>query len=307
MTTFMGVPAFGEAQGGANAIGAGILGIPYEATGHRPRTGADQGPAGIRAQSELLRPYQPPHADFNPLERLGVADFGDVEIPDAPVGEVCDAITAGVGRVLEAGAVPVCMGGDGSVTLGQLRALGAHHPPLGLIHIDAHADAGPGKAPDELSPTTTFTRAAEEGLLDMNRAVNVGLRGTQRAAGAFDFAASLGYENITADEMIGRGLAETGAYLKARMGEAPVFLCFDMDFFDPACAPGVCQPEVGGPQAREGLALLQSLAGLDFAGFDINTVSPPHDVGGITQLLAGRVMLECLALAAAEDSRLTSS
>jgi len=297
MTTFMGVPGPGGASGGANAVGAAVLGIPYECVGHRPRTGADQGPAAIREQSALLRPYQPPHADFDPLQELPLADWGDVAIPDAPVAEVYEAISAAVAAILDAGAVPVGLGGDGSVTLPQLRAIAAVHGPLGLIHIDAHADAGPGKAPGELSPTTTFTRAAEEGLVDMDRAVNVGLRGTQRAAGAFDFAAGLGYENITGDEMFQRGIGETGAYLKERMGPAPVFLCFDMDFFDPSCAPGVCQPECGSPGAREGLALLQSLAGLDFVGFDINTVSPPHDVGGITALLAARVGLECLALA----------
>jgi len=293
----MGVPVPGEMAGGVNAVGAGVLGIPYECAGHRPRTGADQGPAAIREQSKLLRPFQPPHADFNPLERLPVADWGDVEIPDAPVAEIYDAITEAVMGILDAGAVPVTMGGDGSVTLGQLRALAARHDGLGLVHIDAHADAGPGKTANELSPTTTFTRAARDGLIDMDRAINVGLRGTQRAAGAFDYAAGLGFENIFCDEMLDRGVKETGAYLKDRMGAAPVFLCFDMDFFDPSCAPGVCQPECGGPSAREGLALLQSLAGLDFAGFDINTVSPPQDTGGITALLAGRVILECLALA----------
>jgi len=297
MSTFMGISVPGDIDGGINQIGAGVLGIPYECAGHRPRTGADQGPAAIREQSKLLRPYQPPHADFNPLSELPAADWGDVAIPDAPVGEVYDAISAGVAAILDAGAVPVCMGGDGSVTLGQLRALAEVHSKLGLIHIDAHADAGPGKTENELSPTTTFTRAARDGLVDMDRAINVGLRGTQRAAGAFGFAAGLGYENIYCDDMFARGITETGAYLKDRMGTGPVFLCFDMDFFDPSCAPGVCQPECGGPSAREGLALLHGLAGLDFAGFDINTVSPPQDTGGITALLAGRVMLECLALA----------
>ena len=156
---------------------------------------------------------------------------------------------------------------------------------------------GFGKTPDELSPSTTFTRAAEEGLLDMNRAFHVGVRGTQRFKGAIDFSRNLGFEVVAGVDLFRRGMSETGTYLRERIGDRPAYLCFDMDFFDPSCAPGVCQPESGGATAREGLELLQSLAGTDFAVFDVNTVSPPQDIGGMTALLAARVLLECLALA----------
>ncbi len=290
----MGVPFAREAID----AGVAILGIPFECVGHRVRAGSDLGPDAIRDQSRLLRPYQSPHADFNPLERLRVVDLGNVDITTADVAAAYDAITAALHRVLDAGAVPVAMGGDGSVTLGQLRAVARVHGPLALVHIDAHTDTGPGKAPGELSPSTTFTRAAEEGLLDMRRAIHIGARGTQRFAGAFDFACDLGFEVISGDDLFVRGIAETACHLRDRVGERPGYLCVDMDFFDPSCAPGVCQPECGGPTAREGLMLVQSLAGINFVAVDVNTVSPPQDVGGVTALLAARVILESLALIA---------
>jgi agmatinase len=291
--TFMDVPRADK----LTKAGAAILGIPFESIGHRFRTGSDSGPTAIREQSCLLRPYQPPHADFDPLERLKVVDCGDMDIAAGDVAVAYDSITAAVERILVAQAVPVTLGGDGSVTLPQLRAAARSHGPLALVHIDAHTDTGPGKTPGELSPSTTFTRAAEEGLLDMERAFHVGVRGTQRFEGVIPFSCDLGFEVITGGDLFRRGMSKTGAYLRERIGDRPAYLCFDMDFFDPSCAPGVCQPECGGATAREGLDLLQSLAGMDFAAYDINTVSPPQDIGGMTALLAARVLLECLALA----------
>jgi agmatinase len=300
--TFMDVPGAIDAT---SAVAA-ILGIPFECPGLRMRAGSDQGPAAIREQSRLLRPFQPPHADFDPLERLGVVDCGDVEVTSGDPALAYPVITEALENILSVGAVPVTMGGDGSVTLPQLRAAATQYGPLALIHIDAHTDTGPGKVPGELSPSTTFTRAAEEGLLDMARAIHVGARGTQRSAGAFEFARNLGFEVITGDDMFAWGIAETGATLRRRIGEGPTYLCFDMDFFDPSCAPGVCQPESGGPSTREGLVLLHALHGLDFVAVDVNTVSPPQDLGGITAHLAARVILESLALIAAGPSRTQS-
>ena len=293
IVTFMGVPRADK----STRAGATILGIPFECIGHRVRAGSDLGPAAIREQSCLLRPYQPPHADFDPLDRLNVVDGGDVDIAAGDVAVAYDSITAAVERILAAEAVPVTLGGDGSVTLPQVRAAARSHGPLALVHIDAHTDTGPGKTPGELSPSTTFTRAAEEGLLDLDRAFHVGVRGTQRFKGAIDFSRNLGFEVVAGVDLFRRGMSETGTYLCERIGDRPAYLCFDMDFFDPSCAPGVCQPESGGATAREGLELLQSLAGTDFAVFDVNTVSPPQDIGGMTALLAARVLLECLALA----------
>lgn len=121
--------------------------------------------------------------------------------------------------------------------------------------------------------------------------------------GVFEHTRRQGYELIPGDELFRRGIPDTLAYLRQRLSGRPVYLCFDMDFFDPSCAPGVCTPAWGGATAREGLELIQGLTGLDFVAFDVNTVSPPHDVGGMTAFLAATVMLECLYLACRRPAR----
>jgi agmatinase len=143
--------------------------------------------------------------------------------------------------------------------------------------------------------------ALEEGLLDMEHALHVGIRGTTYRGGAIEQARAAGFELFSLDECFELGLDRLLAHLLVRLAGQPVYLCWDMDFFDPSAAPGVCTPAWGGVSAREGLYLLRRLAGLRFVGFDVNTVSPPHDVGGMTAALAGRVMLEMLFLACREQ------
>jgi agmatinase len=296
--TFMGVPR----RDGPPGSGAAILGIPFDCGTHPIRIGSRYGPHAIRQQSDLLRPYQPPHADFDPLARLEVVDCGNVDVTPGNTSKSFPNIERAVGRIAGNGAIPVTMGGDGSVTLPQLRGLHGVYPTLAVLHLDAHTDTGPGSEPGEISTSTTFTRAAEEGVVDAEHSIHLGARGTQRRHGAFEFAEGCGYEVISGDDLFERGIGDVLVHLRKRLSGRPLYLCFDMDFFDPSCAPGVCQPEWGGPSVREILAILQGLSGLDFVAFDVNTVSPPHDVGGMTALLAARVMLECLVLACGETA-----
>lgn len=291
--TFMGVPESRDLSG----CGAAVLGVPFDCATHPVRIGSRYGPHAIREQSQLLRPFQPPHADFDPLARLKVIDCGNVDVTPGNPGKCFPNIEEAVGRIAGNGVIPVTMGGDGSVTLPQLRALHGVYPNLSVLHIDAHTDTGPGTESGEISTSTTFTRAAEEGVVDLDHSIHLGARGTQRRHGAFEFAEARGYEVISGEELFDRGIIDVLSHVRHRLSGRPLYLCFDMDFVDPSCAPGVCQPEWGGPSAREVLAILQGLTGLDFVAFDVNTVSPPHDVGGMTALLAARVMLECLALA----------
>lgn len=282
---------------------AAILGVPYDMGTHPVRIGSRQGPAAIREQSYLVRPYEPPLFDFNPLTELGVVDCGNVRLTPSYVEEAFERIEEAVGAIVDAGAIPVTMGGDGSVTLPQLRAVHKRHPGLVVLHIDAHTDTYPGEGRDKYNTATTFTRAAEEEVVDPAGSIHVGARGPVYLPGVFEHTRSQGYELIPGDELFRRGIPDTLAYLRERLSGRPVYLCFDMDFFDPSCAPGVCTPAWGGASAREGLELLQGLAGLDFVAFDVNTVSPPHDVGGMTAFLAATVMLECLYLACRRPSR----
>ncbi len=294
--TFMGVPYATEAAGS----GAAILGVPFDCGTHPTRIGARYGPNAIREQSGLVRPFQPPRSDFNPLERLKVVDCGNVAVTPSVVDESFESIERALDHIVGAGAIPVTMGGDGSVTLPQLRALHRHHPDLVVLHIDAHTDTYPGDGNaihHRYNTATTFTRAAEEKVVDAARSIHVGPRGTVSMPGVFEHTREQGYQLIDGDELFGRGFENVLASIQEQLAGRPVYLCFDMDFFDPSCAPGVCTPTWGGATAREGLSLLQGLAGLNFVAFDVNTVSPPHDVGGMTAFLAGTVMIQCLALA----------
>jgi len=203
------------------------------------------------------------------------------------------AIEEAVGRILDAGAISVTMGGDGAVTLPQLRAAAKRHPGLVVLHFDAHTDTYPVPG---YNTATTFTRAAEESLLDLNASFHVGARGGSFMGGVIEYGREVGYNIVSFDDF---ALDQNAVLdeIKRRVENRPVYLCFDMDVFDPSCAPGVCTPEWGGLTAREGLALLRRLTGLNFVAFDVNTVSPPQDVGGATAFLAAIVMQEFFALA----------
>ena len=294
--TFMGVPGGAE----VGAAKAAVLGIPFDCGVHPRRIGARLGPRAIREQSALVRPHLPPDHDYDPLARLDLVDCGDVELVPGRPEPALPLIEAAVGRIVEAGAVPLTMGGDGLVTLPQLRALHRRHPDLALLHIDAHTDTYPDQPGLEPYNTgSTFTRAAEEGVVDVAHSIHVGPRGPTLPRGVFEHTRALGYELIDGAEYGRRGLAAILAHVRERLAGRPVYLCFDMDFFDPSCAPGVCTPTWGGASAGEGLELLLGLSGLNFVAFDVNTVSPPHDVGGMTAYLAATVMHHCLFLACA--------
>ena len=192
------------------------------------------------------------------------------------------------------------------MTLPQLRAVHRKHPDLVVLHFDAHTDtyrdkpgvAGPGANVAQYDPSTTFVRAVEEGVIDVANSFHVGPRGTIGQQGVFDFTRETGFELITGAELMDRGIKDILAHLHERLAGRPVYLCWDMDFFDPSCAPGVFTPTWGGVSAREGLALVQGLRSLDLVAFDVNTTNPLYDVGGMTAFLAATVVVECMFLAA---------
>ncbi len=290
--SFMGVP-FSRDPAKSKAA---ILGIPFDCGTHPVRIGSRLGPQAIREQSALVRPYEPPLQDYNPIERLGLVDCGNARVVPGNVDVSYPAIEEAVSHIVFAGAVPVTMGGDGAVTLPQLRALHRKHDDLVLLHIDAHTDTYPGEGRDRYNTATTFTRASEEGLLDTRSSFHIGARGPVYMPEVFEHTRQHGYRLIPGVDLAARGIPAVLEEVRQTLAGRPVYLCFDMDFFDPSCAPGVCTPAWGGASAREGLALLQGLAGLRIVACDVNTVSPPHDVGGMTAFLAATVMLECLFL-----------
>jgi len=293
--TFMGAP-YGHDLKDRKAA---IIGIPYDNGTHPSRVGARDGPRAIREASRFVRRYRPPDADFDPLVRLNLIDCGDIDLAPSMLQEAEAAIEEALSQVLRAGVIPVTMGGDGCVTFAQLRAVAALHPDLAVLHMDSHTDAN--AAEGRLRATGNgFYRAVQEGLVDASASVQAGMRGTQYNPGIYDATRALGYDVITWEEMREQGIEAVAAVLRDKLAGRPVYLCWDMDFFDPSCAPGVCAPIPGGPSADEGLRFLRALAGLRFAAIDVNTVSPPHDTNGITALLAAQVIYDSLVLLSSE-------
>jgi agmatinase len=275
---------------------AAILGIPFDCGNHPYRIGSRLGPDAIRQQSLLIRPYRTGFENENPIESLGLLDAGNVDCRPGDVEITYPAIEGAVGALLSAGIAPITMGGDGTVTLPQLRALAKNNPDLVVLHLDSHTDAYPLEG---YNTATSFSRAAEEGIVDTTHSYHVGARGNTFMPAALSHAVALGYQVVTHEQLRAEGTVPCMRRIAREIGERPVYLCFDMDVFDPSCAPGVCTPEWGGLLAEEGLNALRALTGLNFVAFDVNTVSPPHDTAGMTALLAATVMYECTALAAA--------
>ncbi|MEV0618878.1 arginase family protein [Nonomuraea sp. NPDC050404] len=291
--TLFGVPAGHDLSAGKLAV----LGVPFDMGYHPTRIGARSGPAHVRAHSALVAE----HLDgfgVDLLEKLGAVDLGDVEVRPGDVGESFPAIQAALSRVLAAGAVPLTLGGDGAVTLPQLRALKSHRDGFAVLHFDAHTDAYEGIYPYEYNNANTFVHAVTEGLIDPARSLHVGMRDTdyQGHPGVVGVARDLGYEVITMNEFTAMGVPALVGHIRDRFAGVPIYLCWDMDVFDPSAAPGVVTPSWGGISVREGLAILRGMRGLDFAAFDINTVSPPHDHAGLTGSLAAQVAMECVFL-----------
>ncbi len=284
------------------APGAAVVGVPFDtATSWRP--GARFGPEAIRSASALLRPWHAAHG-VEVFSTLAALDAGDVAITPGNAGRSSEQIAAALSPLCAAGTVPVVLGGDHSITLGELRAHASIHGQLGLVVLDAHADTWEDYYGERLFHGTVLRRAVEEGLIDARRSVIAGIRGSLYAPSDLDDARELGFELVEIEELRTSAPASFASRMRERIGEAPAFLGFDIDVVDPSAAPGTGTPEVGGLLAAEALALLRSLAGARFVGFDVVEVSPPYDSRGqITALLAANVAYEMLALAALAVAR----
>jgi agmatinase len=278
-------------------VDVAAVGIPFDtATTNRP--GARFGPEAIRACSIALRPYHPA-LDIDVFAALSIADLGDLDVTPGNAERTAGQIAEGLGPVVEAGAVPIALGGDHSVVLGELRAHAQRHGPLALILLDAHADTWDQYYGERYFHGTPFRRAVEEGLLRPERSVMAGMRGPLYAASDLAEAREMGFDLIGGDELRGMAPADYAKRVRDRVGEAPVFFSFDIDVIDPAFAPGTGTPEVAGLFPHEALALIRSLAGMEFCGFDVVEVSPPYDTRAqTTAALAAAIAYEFLALAA---------
>src|SRR5213593_3041457 len=278
-------------------VDAAAVGIPFD-TATSFRAGARFGPEQIRSASTLLRPYHPV-LDLDVLEAVSVADYGDLPVAPGDTEGTYRRIEAGLAPLAEAGAFPLVLGGDHSITLPELRALARRHGPMALVQLDSHTDTWDEYFDQRYFHGTTFKRAAEEGLIEPAASVQAGMRGPLFAASDLDDARMLGFTVIPSEELRALGPEGYARVVRARVGDLPVFFSFDIDFLDPAFAPGTGTPEVAGFSTAEAVAFLRNLKGINLVGADVVEVAPAYDgPGAPTALAAANVVFELLALRA---------
>jgi agmatinase len=291
--TFMRAPHVTDLEG----VDAAALGIPFD-TGTSFRSGARFGPEAIRSASALLRPYNPA-VGLNVVEALSIVDYGDLPVSPGHTERTYAQVEEALAPIVGAGVFPLAMGGDHSVTLAELRVVARVHGPVCLVQLDAHADTWDEYFGQKYFHGTTFKRAVEEGLLDAQASVQAGMRGSNYGADDIQAAERLGFTVVASEELRALGADAYAALVKSKVGDRPVFLSFDVDFLDPAFAPGTGTPEVAGFSTAEALAFLRALRGIDLVGADVVEVAPAYDgPGQQTALAAANVMYELLALRA---------
>jgi agmatinase len=277
---------------------AAIVGAPFD-TGASFRAGARFGPEGIRSASHLLRPFNPSQG-VPIFDRISLIDYGDVPVVPGYTEESYRRIEEGLRAIHRAGVVPVVLGGDHAVALPELRAAAAVHGSLALVQFDSHADAWNSFFGQPYNHGTVFRRAVEEGLLAPERSIQVGMRGSLYEEGDLEASRALGFELITTDEVRESGTPSVVERIREKVGGAKAYVSFDVDFVDPAFAPGTGTPEIGGFTSREAQEFVRGLVGLDLAGCDVVEVYPSYDgPGQVTSLLAANVAYELLTLIAA--------
>jgi agmatinase len=278
-------------------VDVAVVGVPFD-TGATYRVGARFGPAAIREASALLRLYNP-SLQIGVYERVSVVDFGDLPVAPGFIEQSYETIVSGLAAIVRTGVIPILLGGDHSVSLAHLRAIAAKHGPLGLVHFDSHSDLWDRYWGQRYTHGTPFRRAVEEGLIDVARSTQIGMRGSLYDATDSDLGKSFGFQVFTMDEVRSRGYPSVLAAAKERVGTGPAFLSFDIDFVDPAYAPGTGTPEVGGPTSAEAIQCVRTMTDVNFVGFDVVEVLPAYDgAGQITALLAANVVFEMLSLVA---------
>lgn len=286
--TMMRLPTAQTAEG----LDACFVGVPMD-IGASHRSGTRFGPRQIRAESAMLRPYNMATRQ-SPFDRLQVADLGDVATNTFDLKKSVTIIEQYYRGLLANPVIPLTLGGDHTLTYPILKAMAAKHGPVGLIHVDAHADINDEMFGERIAHGTPFRRAVEDNLLDCQRVVQIGLRGTGYSDSDFDWSREQGFRVVPAEDCWHQSLSPLMAEVRAQMGSGPVYLSFDIDSLDPAFAPGTGTLEIGGLTTIQALEIIRGSAGLNLVGCDLVEVSPPYDQAGATALIAANLLYEML-------------
>ena len=288
--TFMRLPAAETACG----LDVGFIGIPMD-IGTSWRSGTRFGPKAIRAESSMLRPYNM-WTRAAPFDSLHCADLGDVPINTFDLKDSVQRIEDYYDTVLRQEVVPMTLGGDHTLTLPVLRSIAKKYGPVGLVHVDAHADINEHMFGEEIAHGTPFRRAHEEGLIRDDKVFQIGLRGTGYTADDFDEARRWGFNVIQAEELWNKSLIPLAARIKQHIGDLPCYITYDIDSLDPAYAPGTGTPEICGLTPPQAVELIRGLRGLNVIGVDLVEVSPPYDPSGNTALVGANILYEMLCI-----------
>ena len=278
-------------------VNVAILGVPFD-TGTTYRTGQRLGPSSIREASLLLRLYNH-DLDVDIFKYCSAIDYGDVSVIPGDIHESYARMKNELVSLLEANVIPICLGGDHSISLGELRALKDTIGPVAMVHFDSHTDTWDTTMGLKYTHANPFVRAIEEGCILTDHSIQVGIRGPGVSKDDLSVSRNLGLEVITGSDLHNKGVQEVAQIIKNRVGDAPVFITFDIDFLDPAYAPGTGTPEIGGFTTWEAMQLLrESLIGLNCVAFDMVEVLPTYDSGEITAYAASGLIFEFLSIIA---------
>lgn len=295
--TFMRLPYIKA----TDEVDIAIVGIPFD-TGASFRVGARFGPEAIRSVSSLLRHHNEV-LDVSIFEHCSIVDYGDLPVNPGYIEDSYKMIEDGLLPIIESGVIPILLGGDHSVTLPELRAIAKKHGPVALIHYDSHSDTGDKRFGRKYTHGTPFRRAIEEELILVDHSIQVGMRGSIYSRDSLNNARKLGFELITSLEAQKQGINALIRRIMERTGNQKTFVSFDIDFVDPAFAPGTGTPEVGGFTSREALQIVRGLKGLNLVGFDLVEVLPQYDWSQITALLAANIVYEFISLIALKKKK----
>jgi len=293
-TTFARLPRLADLDD-ADVV---VWGVPFD-SGVTYRPGARFGPNHIRQSSRLLRPYNPAQ-DVEPFLRAQVADGGDVGVNPFDIAEAIGSIEQGARDLAGTSRSLLTLGGDHTIALPLLRVQHERHGPIAVLHFDAHLDTWDTYFGAPYTHGTPFRRAAEEGLVDFEHSMHVGLRGPLYGQLDLNESERLGYAALHCRDFLRSSPDEIVERVRARLGARPVYVSLDIDVLDPAFAPGTGTPEAGGLSSAQLLDVLRGLSGLNVVGADIVEVSPTYDHAEITGIAAAHAAYELLSLLPAQ-------
>ncbi|KAJ1142504.1 hypothetical protein NDU88_008818 [Pleurodeles waltl] len=281
-------------QESSKGLDAAFIGVPLD-TGTSNRPGARFGPRHIRAESAMVRRHNA-STGAAPYHSLMVADIGDVNVNLYNLPDSCQRIRQKYKEIVDADCIPLTLGGDHTITYPILQAMAEKYGPIGLVHVDAHTDTGDTALGEKIYHGTPFRRCVDERLLDCERVVQIGIRGSCYSPDPYKYSRDQGFRVVPAEDCWLKSLVPLMGEVRKQMGDKPVYISFDIDGLDPAFAPGTGTPEIAGLTPSQGLEIIRGCQGLNVVGCDLVEVSPIYDSSGNTALMGANLLFEMLCV-----------